>query len=302
MRIFLASSVIGLSLLAQPAPPPAAGAGVFSGEVERVATGLQFTEGPVWMPEGYLLFSDIPANRIYRLVPGAASTVWRADSGSSNGLTLDRSDLLIACEHGNRRVSVTRAGGVVEALAERWEGARFNSPNDAAVRTDGSIYFTDPPYGLGDRPREIAFQGVYRIRPDGRIDCLVKDFVKPNGIALSPDESVLYVADTEANHVRCFAVAPDGALGAGRVLADVKTPDGMKVDRAGRLFVTSGDGVVVVAPDGARVTVLAVPETPANCAFGDADAKTLYITARNSVYRVRLATPGILPGKAGSAR
>lgn len=281
---------------AQPVPPPAATPS-FASPVETAATGFQFTEGPVWHPDGFLLFSDIPANRIYRLAADGTATVWRADSGSANGLTLDRQGRLIACEHGNRRVSITAADGTVAALAERWEGARFNSPNDAAVRADGSIYFTDPPYGLGKRPREIEFQGVFRAFPDGRVACLVRDFRKPNGIAFAPDENRLYVADTEANHVRVFPVQTDGSLAAGAVLAEVKTPDGMKVDRAGRLFVTSGDGVVVLAPDGTRLAVLTCPEVPANCAFGGTDGQTLYVTARKGVYRVRLAAPGILPGR-----
>jgi gluconolactonase len=251
------------------------------------------------MPAGFLVFSDIPANRIYRLEVDGKAAVWRADSGSANGLTLDANGCLLACEHGNRRVSVTRADGTVEALAERWEGRRFNSPNDAALRlADGSLYFTDPPYGLANRPREIDFQGVFRAYAGGRVECLLRDFRKPNGIAFSPDQDWLYVADTEAGHVRIFSVGPDGVLAGGHVLAEVKTPDGLKVDTAGRLFVTSADGVVVLAPDGSRLTTLVLPEVPANCAFGDADGKTLYVTARKSVYRVRVVTPGIVPGRA----
>ncbi len=285
--------------LGQQPAPDAAGKAIFEGEPRQAATGFQFTEGPLWMPQGFLLFSDIPANRICRLDPDGKVSVWRADSGSSNGLTLDAQGRLVACEHGNRRVSVTQPDGAAAPLAERWEGRRFNSPNDAALRqADGSIYFTDPPYGLGDRPREIDFQGVFRVRPDGRVDCLARDFRKPNGIAFSPQEDTLYVADTEAGHVRAFPVAPDGSLGEGRVLAPVKTPDGLKVDTAGRLFVTSGDGVVVLGPDGARLAVLALPEVPANCAFGGEDGKTLYVTARRSVYAVRVATPGPIRRKA----
>lgn len=275
---------------------------LFAGPVETVATGFQFTEGPLWHPEGVLLFSDIPANHIYRLTTAGVASIWRADSGSANGLTFDRDGRLVACEHGNRRVSVTAADGTVAARAERWEGARFNSPNDAALRADGSLYFTDPPYGLGKRPREIDFQGVFRVAPAGAVTCLARDFRKPNGIAFSPDQSQLYVADTEANHVRAFAVAADGSLDAGRVLAAVKTPDGLKVDQAGRLFVTSGDGVVVLASDGARLAVLAFPEIPANCAFGGSDGKTLYVTARKSVYRVLLTSPGIVPAGPAAAK
>lgn len=294
MRTVIVVALLAAAAQAQPAAAPAAA--IFTGEPERLATGLKFTEGPLWHPDGFLLFSDIPANHIYRLQADGSTTVWRADSGSSNGLTLDREGRVLACEHGNRRVSITRSTGAVEALAERWEGARFNSPNDAALRADGSIYFTDPPYGLGNRPREIPFQGVFRITAEGRIECLARDFRMPNGIAFAPDQKALYVADTEANHVRVFAVAPDGSLSDGRVLAEVRTPDGMKVDQAGRVFVTSGDGVVVLAPDGARLAVLAFPEVPANCAFGGADGKTLYVTARTSLYRVGVVTPGIVPG------
>lgn len=300
MRTVTSALLVAAAALAQPAattPAAAPATAVFAGEPERVATGFQFTEGPVWHPGGFLLFSDIPANRIHRLESDGSTTVWRADSGSSNGLILDREGHLLACEHGNRRVSVTRDNGAVEALAERWEGARFNSPNDAALHANGSIYFSDPPYGLGDRPREIAFQGVFRIAVGGRVDCLVRDFQMPNGLAFAPEQEVLYVADTAANHVRAFKVAADGTLTDGRVLAAVSTPDGMKVDRGGRLFVTSSDGVVVLAADGARLAVLGLPEVPANCAFGDADGRTLYVTARSSLYRVRVATPGLVAGR-----
>ena len=297
MRRAILTAILAVAAHAQPAPPPPPPTtSVFAGEPERLARGFQFTEGPLWHPDGYLLFSDIPANRIYRLAADGSTTVWRADSGSSNGLTLDREGRLIACEHGNRRVSITRGTDAIVALAERWEGARFNSPNDAAVSAAGSVYFTDPPYGLGKRPREIDFQGVFRVTADGRVDCLARDFRKPNGIAFSPDESRLYVADTEASQVRVFAVRPDGSIADGRVLAEVKTPDGMKVDRAGRLFVASGDGIVVLAADGTRLAVLAFPETPANCAFGAADGRTLYVTARTSLYGVRVVSPGMVPG------
>jgi gluconolactonase len=305
MRNVILAVLLAAAALAQPAvtPPAAPAAGVFEGEPERIATGFQFTEGPLWRPTGVMLFSDIPANRIYRLEADGRTTVWRADSGSSNGLTLDREGRLLACEHGTRRVSVTLRSGAVEALAERWEGRRFNSPNDAARRAaDGSVYVTDLLYGLGTRPREIDFQGVFRVAPDGHVDCLARDFRTPNGIAFAPDEKALYVTDTEANQVRIFAVQPDGSLADGRVLAEVKTPDGMKVDRAGRLFVTSGDGIVVLSPAGARLAVLAFPETPANCAFGGADGMTLYVTARTSLYRARLLTPGILQGAPALAK
>lgn len=300
MRTAILAALLTTTALAQPGgggPATAPATRIFEGEAARVATGFQFTEGPLWHPGGYLLFSDIPANHIYRLAADGSTSVWRADSGSSNGLALARDGRLLACEHGTRRVSISRSAEAVETLAERWQGRRFNSPNDAAVSASGSVYFTDPPYGLGTRPRELDFQGVYRVTPGGQVDCLRRDVRTPNGIVFAPDEKALYIADTEANHVRVFAVQADGTLDAGRVFAEVKTPDGLKVDREGRLFVTSAEGIVVVAPDGSRVSVLAVPEVPANCAFGEVDGKTLYITARTSLYRVRVLTPGIVPGR-----
>lgn len=276
---------------------------VEAGEPERIATNLQFTEGPVWHPDGYLLFSDIPANRIYRWEPGKGLTVFREPSGNSNGLTLDREGRLIACEHGNRRVSRTEADGRVVSLAERYQGKRLNSPNDVVVRSDGSIYFTDPPYGVQPEQRELDFQGVYRLSPDGTLTLLVGDFERPNGLCFSPDEKVLYIADTARRHVRAFEVLPDGSLGKGRIFADVSTappslvggPDGMKVDEEGNLYVTNTDGVWVISPEGKHLGTIAIPERPANCAFGDADRRSLYITARTSVYRVRVKVPGITP-------
>lgn len=276
---------------------------VEAGEPERIATNLQFTEGPVWHPDGYLLFSDIPANRIYRWEPGKGLTVFREPSGNSNGLTLDREGRLIACEHGNRRVSRTEADGRVVSLAERYQGKRLNSPNDVVVRSDGSIYFTDPPYGVQPEQRELDFQGVYRLAPDGTLTLLVGDFERPNGLCFSPDEKVLYIADTARRHVRAFEVLPDGSLGKGRIFADVSTappslvggPDGMKVDEEGNLYVTNTDGVWVISPEGKHLGTIITPERPANCAFGDADRRSLYITARTSVYRVRVKVPGITP-------
>lgn len=276
---------------------------VEAGEPERIATNLQFTEGPVWHPDGYLLFSDIPANRIYRWEPGKGLTVLREPSGNSNGLTLDREGRLIACEHGNRRVSRTEADGRVVSLAERYQGKRLNSPNDVVVRSDGSIYFTDPPYGVQPEQRELDFQGVYRLAPDGTLTLLVGDFERPNGLCFSPDEKVLYIADTARRHVRAFEVLPDGSLGKGRIFADVSTappslvggPDGMKVDEEGNLYVTNTDGVWVISPEGKHLGTIITPERPANCAFGDADRRSLYITARTSVYRVRVKVPGITP-------
>jgi len=268
--------------------------------VEKVTGGFQFTEGPVWVPDGYLLFSDIPANRIYKWVPGASQAeVWREPSGHSNGLTLDRRGRLVACEH-DRRVSQTETDGTVTAIAERYQGRRLNSPNDIVVRSDGSIYFTDPPYGLPEQKegKELDFNGVFRLAPDGTLTLLDDSFERPNGLAFSPDESVLYVDDSYGGHIRAFDVLDDGTLANGRVFADLRNPDaegvpdGMKVDIEGNVFSTGAGGIWVVAPSGEVLGLIEVPEVPANLAWGGSDLKMLYITARTGLYRIQTQTGG----------
>jgi gluconolactonase len=269
--------------------------------VERLARGFIFTEGPVWdSAGGYLLFSDIPGNRIVRWTPGEGVSDFRAPSGKSNGLALDRQGRLIACEHANRRVSRTEEDGSVVAVASHYKARRLNSPNDVVVKSDGSIYFTDPPYGLNPMfgavgEPELPFYGVYRVAPDGDINLLVSDSV-PNGLAFSPDESLLYVADTERNHLRVFDVDTAGKALNGRVFAEIPgeplAPDGLKVDVEGNIYVTGKGGIWVLDPEGRRIGIIPVPELPANLAWGDPDWKTLYITARSSLYRVRLNVAG----------
>lgn len=270
--------------------------------VERLATGFRFTEGPVWIAEGgYLLFSDIPADTIHKWSPAGGAGPWRRPSDNSNGLTRDLEGRLLACEHGSRTVTRAALGEVKVAVAARYLGKRFNSPNDAVVKSDGAIYFTDPPYGLrrGD-VRELDVEGVYRIDPKtGSVDRVAFGFEKPNGLAFSPDESILYVAssDRASRLVRAYDVLPDGGLARERVFCDCSNdgngaPDGIKVDVAGRLYV-SCNGVWVFSPDGVYLGEIPVPESVANIAWGDPDWKGLYITARTSLYRVRLETPGI---------
>ncbi|MEW6356195.1 MAG: SMP-30/gluconolactonase/LRE family protein [Planctomycetota bacterium] len=271
--------------------------------VEKVDGGFKFTEGPVWgVSEGCLRFSDIPANIIYLWRPGKKSEVFREPSGNSNGLTFDKQGRFIACEHGNRRVSRTEPDGTITVLAEKHEGKRLNSPNDVVVKSDGSIYFTDPPYGLPKQSegKEIDFQGVYRISPDGKtLTLLVDDFDRPNGLAFSPDEKTLYIADSsQRKHIRAFDVKEDGALANGRVFAELQhddpgLPDGMKVDVEGNVYSTGPGGVWVINPKGELLGRVVTPEVPANCAWGDADWKSLYITARTSVYRVKLNIQGV---------
>jgi gluconolactonase len=267
-------------------------------KVEKIASGYQFTEGPVWTPWGTLLFSDIPANRIYEI--GNGQKIYREPSGQSNGLTFDLQGRLIACEHANRRVTRTEKNGSITVLADSYQGKRLNSPNDVVVKSDGSIYFTDPPYGVDEKDRELDFQGVYRITPKGKLELLIKDFKMPNGLCFSPDEKLLYIADSSnLRHIRVFDVLKDGTLANGRVFAKVGqggVPDGMKVDLKGNLYVTGPGGVWVFDPSGKHIDTIETPETPANCAWGDKDGKTLYITARTSVYKVRLDVGG-RPGR-----
>ena len=273
---------------------------VESGDPERLATGFQFTEGPVWHPKGFLLFSDIPAARIYAWRPDGRVSVWREGSGNSNGLTIGHDGRLLACEHGNRRVSITEGDDTVVTLADSYEGKRLNSPNDLVMGSDGSVYFTDPPYGIEPLPSEQPCNGVYRVRPDGAVERIFDDFDRPNGLAFSPDGSVFYVDDSRRRHVRAFDVQPDGTFTNSRVIADMDhpqpgSPDGMKVDREGHLYVAGATGVWVFEPDGTHLGVIVTPERPSNCAWGDADGRSLYITARTSLYRVRVTVPGTPP-------
>ena len=266
--------------------------------VEKVAGGFEFTEGPVWHPDGFLLFSDIPANTIYQWQPENEPEIFRQPSGNANGNTLDRAKRLITAEHGNRRVSLTRENGEITTLASHYQDKQLNSPNDLAVKSDGSIYFTDPPYGIEPEQEELGFYGVYRLAPDGKLTLLVDDFVRPNGIVFSPDETKLYVNDSEKGNIRIFNVKLDGTLDRGRLFANLKPPgkegaaDGMAVDIEGNVYSTGPGGVWIFAPDGGLLGIIKTPEAPANITWGDRDYKTLYITARSGLYRIQLQIPG----------
>ena len=264
------------------------------GLVELVDDSFVFTEGPTWRAaEGTLLFTDIPLNQIYELTPPDSIEVFREDSGNANGLASDPGGLLLAAEHLNRRVSRTLADGTIVAVASEYQGSLLNSPNDLAVRSDGTIYFTDPPYGITEPQRELDFNGVFRVAPDGELTAEWEGAIstRPNGLVLSPDETLLYVADTEENLVAVFDVAPDGSLSNRRAfLEDVSAPDGMAIDPAGNLFVTVTTGILVVDPEGNEWGEITLPgdANPANCTFGGPDARTLYITAREALYQVEL--------------
>ncbi|HBB32695.1 MAG TPA: gluconolactonase [Cyanobacteria bacterium UBA8803] len=269
-------------------------------KLDRVATGFQFTEGPIWCAaEKCLLFSDIPANKIYKLNRDRQVTIFREPSGNANGLTQDRQGRLIACEHGTRRVTRTEKDGSITVLAEKFQGKKLNSPNDVVVKNDSAIYFTDPPYGIQPEQQEQPIQGVYRLSPDGsQLTVVADDFDKPNGLAFSPDEQRLYIDDSERRHIRVFDVQPDGTLTNSRIFHDMKSnqpglPDGMKIDREGHLYCTGAGGVWVFDPDGHHLGTILTPEVPTNCAWGDDDRQTLYITAGTSVYQIRVNIPGI---------
>ena len=287
-------------------------------KIEKIAGGFQFTEGPVWHPDGYLLFSDPNNNVIYRWAPEGQVSVYRTKSGykgvdigeyhqpGSNGLTIDRDGRLTINEHGNRRVTRLEKNGVLTVLADRYEGKRLNSPNDLVYRSDGALYFTDPPFGLPkvyDDPRkELPFSGVFCLC-QGKLRLVSKDLLGPNGLAFSPDEKFLYVDnwDVKKKVVMRYEVNSDGTLSKGKVFFDMagapgeEALDGMKVDQSGNLYVSGPGGVWILSPQGKHLGMIQPTELPANMAWGDEDGRTLYMTARTSVYRIRLNIPGVRP-------
>ncbi len=284
--------------------------------IEKIDDGFVFIEGPVWVENpGYLLFSDVRGDTIYQWTPGAKSKPFLTPVYSGpppeeprgigpNGLTLDGKGNLIISEHGNRRVSrMPLAGGDRELLIDQFEGKKLNSPNDLVYHSSGDLYFTDPPYGLQGQDespdKELGFNGVYRLDPDGQIELLTSELTRPNGIALSPDEATLYVGDSR--RWMAYDVQPDGSISNARVFFDASDiegaggADGMKVDSQGNLYCTGPGGVLIFTPDGKHIGTIQPTEQPANVAWGDDDGKTLYMTARTGLYRIRLNIQGLLP-------
>ena len=266
-------------------------------QMEKVATGFQFTEGPAW-GHGALFFSDIPADTIQRVTEAGEVSVFLKPSGKSNGLMFDRDGTLIACRHWERNVARITPEGQVSVIADTYDGKKLNSPNDCIIAADGAIYFTDPHYGLEGRPQEQDCEGVYRIAPDGKLARVVDDMTRPNGLFISPDGDTLYVADSEDRKIRAYALQEDGSAGDGRDFIDMRTdapgvPDGMTMDSEGNLYCTGGGGIWVITPEGKHLGTIAVPEVPANCTFGAPDNSVLYITARNSIYRIALKATGL---------
>jgi gluconolactonase len=290
---------LGALLLAAAAAPAAAQPVVpEDASVERLATGFQFTEGPHWTEDGTLLFSDIPANTVYEWMPEADSVaVFRRPSGHANGIAETPQGRYLLAQH-DGRVSKITADGQAVVLADAYEGRRLNSPNDIDVKSNGNVYFTDPPYGVEDENRELEVNGVYRLDGSGELTLLADDFARPNGIAFSPDESVLYVNDTQRGHVRAFDVAADGTVENGRVFADgigpdsTGAPDGMVVDRAGRVYTTGPGGFWIFDADGSLVRRVDVPERATNLAWGGPDHQTLFITCTDSIFRLRTNATG----------
>jgi gluconolactonase len=287
-------------------------------QLERVAGGFEFTEGPVWTRDGALLFSSPNTNAIYRWASSGRVSVFRPKSGytgtdigryhqpGSNGLTFDRDGQLTICQHGNRRVIRVNPHGDITVLADSYDGKRLNSPNDLVYRSDGTLFFTDPPFGLpevfDDPAKETPWSGVNRVR-DGVVSLETDELAGPNGLAFSPDERSLYVGNWDLDHkvVMRYEVAEDGSLSNGSVFVDLTDApgddaiDGIKVDQTGNVYICGPGGIWVVSPQGIRLGLLELPEDPHNLAWGDTDARTLYVTALTSVYRLRLCIPGLRP-------
>ena len=287
--------------------------------IEKLAEGFLWAEGPVWMGN-YLLFSDIPTNRIYKWKEGEGISVFLENAGyaggvtrggemGANGLTRDASGRLVMCQHGNRCIARLERDGRVTILAQYYKFCRFNSPNDLVYDRKGNLYFTDPPYGLEkgmDDPRkELLFQGVYRLSPSGEVTLLTDKLSRPNGIGLSPDQKTLYVnnSDEKSPCVMAFPILANGTLGPGRIFFDCSTlsntgrkglPDGLKVDVYGNVFSTGPGGVLVISPDGRHLGTILTGDLTANCAWGD-DGRTLYMTVNHTLCRIRTSTRGLMP-------
>jgi len=287
--------------------------------IELLASGFEWSEGPLWIQNtggGYLLFSDIPRNAVMKWEEGEGISLFMKPSGytgvtdygrepGSNGLALDLQGRIIFCEHGDRRVSRLEKRGGKKTLVDSYTGKRLNSPNDAAVKSNGDIYFTDPPYGLPqgyrDPRRELDFCGVFRLSTSGELTLLTKEMTRPNGIAFSPDEKVLYVAQSDSRNpiIKAFSVESDGTLGRAKVLYDFTSligkypggPDGLKVDQRGNIFATGPGGVYIITPEGEPLGRVHTGKRTSNCAWGD-DGSVLYMTADDTLCRIKTKTRG----------
>lgn len=261
--------------------------------IEKFTGGYTFTEGPVWSRDGYLIFSDVPENKIFKVTPGEKPQPWRTPSGKANGNTLDIKGNLYTCETQARRVTRTDKKGTIEVIAEKFEGKRLNAPNDIVVRKDGHIYFTDPAFGEQVNGRELDHYGIYHVTPKLELELIAKPAGRPNGVALAPTGRTLYVSNSDERAVYAYDIDKDGkASNERKLITGIDgPPDGIKVDEKGNLYVTANH-LPVYSAQGKLLHTIEFSETPRNCAFGEADFQTLFVTARTSVYRVRLPVKG----------
>jgi len=269
---------------------------------QRVATGFRFVEGPVWIPaasqlaqmhakNGALLFNDIPTSRTYCLSDGAC-TVVRSHNRQANGNFLASDGLLVSCEHEGRRVAKVNLDGSTVSIASHYQGKRLNSPNDLIIGSDGSLWFTDPPYGVRAEERELPFQGVYQVSAEGKLTLVSSEFIKPNGLALSRDETRLFVADTESGRIAVLTLSGRSDHKHAVTFCETARPDGIRLDSKGNLWVAGLNGIEAFSPGGDHLGQIPLPERPANLAFGGEDGLTLFICARTSIYSLRAPWPG----------
>ncbi len=261
--------------------------------IEKVGTGYLYAEGPVWSRDGFLVFSDVPGNKLLQLKLGQKATQLRANSNGAMGNAFDAQGRLYTCETHARRIARTDKRGKVETFADRYEGKQFNAPNDIAIRKDGQVYFTDPAFGNQEDTRDLDFFGVYHVSPRGEVELIAKPKGRPNGIALSPNGRTLYVSNSDERNIRAYDLDGKGAASNERLLVSgiEGIPDGLRTDEKGNLYLAANK-IEVYTPEGKPLGSIAVGETPSNCAFGDEDLQSLYITARTSVYRIRLDVKG----------
>jgi gluconolactonase len=261
--------------------------------MDKFATGYVFTDGPVWSRDGYLIFSEVPGNQLLELKPGVPLSIYRSKSNGAAGNTFDAQGRLYTCEIHARRITRTDKKGNLEVLADRWQGKRLNAPNDIVVRRDGQVYFTDPAFGNQQDTRELDFYGVFHISPRGELEPIAKPKGRPNGIALSPNGRVLYVSNSDEHNLRAYDLDHNGAASNERIIVSGidGVPNGVRVDEKGNIYLAANK-IEVYTPEGKTLGAIEVSETPSNCAFGDGDLEGLYITARTSLYHVRLNVKG----------
>ena len=264
-------------------------------KIDRVSAGHKFTEGPVWSPEGFLLFSDVPNDKILKFVPGKGTQPYRDNSNGANGNGIDDKGRLLSCESRTRRL-VRETKGQMEVLAEKWNGTPLNAPNDITIRKDGHVWFTDPAFGEQSDKKQMDYYGVYHVTPKGVVEQLLKMKTRPNGITLSPNGKILYISNSDERNVRAYDADAKGALTNERIFVSGVdgSPDGIKTDEKGNVYVT-GNEIFIYSPQGKLLRGIKTPEVPRNLCFGDGDFQTLYVTAFTSVYRIRMPFKGAQP-------